>query len=349
MAQYRPIFTRSPFFVQKSSTDLIVNCEIRLWTGALAAKPFDYTYLLSKEVFDSKATFEISELLRDYINHTSATSNGAVFVEVTLEDTTNSVVETYMALEGYNTYLEASQTNLQTPDYYKVLLPNTNGFMEVLVGEGMDNNIPVIFNNSGNLEDDFSYETFNGATSNGVVQVAAPTSTTDFITNIPVTNLITKVDITINSIDYPVFVKKVDCSKFDKLSLMYVNKGGAKSYMPFDLKHIEKLNLSSKSFGRSLMNYGTLSNNSTLHSSRKMLGNIKQSFELNTNWLDEYYVQHIEELMLSEYVWLIGYGDNAIPVNITDSNFIKKNHLNDKLFNYTVSVEASNNYINTIR
>ena len=89
-----------------------------------------------------------------------------------------------------------------------------------------------------------------------------------------------------------------------------------------------------------------------LHVSRKRILNSKQSFTINTDWMPEYYVKQIEELLLSEYVWaLIPTVDANVyqSVNITTNNMSKKNHLNDKLIQYTFSLETAADYINTIR
>jgi len=38
-----------------------------------------------------------------------------------------------------------------------------------------------------------------------------------------------------------------------------------------------------------------------------------------------------------------------VPVMVTDKKVIKKNHLNDKLIQYTIAYEIASNYINTTR
>ena len=97
------------------------------------------------------------------------------------------------------------------------------------------------------------------------------------------------------------------------------------------------------------MDYSGLTNGNGLHASRKRITGSKQRFTLNTDWLAEYYVQQLEELVLSEYVWLVKPTGNPIPVNVTNSSFSKKTHLNDKLINYTINVETASEYINTVR
>jgi len=48
-------------------------------------------------------------------------------------------------------------------------------------------------------------------------------------------------------------------------------------------------------------------------------------------------------------VWLSNDSVTNVPVNIKESNFDVKNHVNDQLINYTVRVEEANSYINQYR
>ena len=158
----------------------------------------------------------------------------------------------------------------------------------------------------------------------------------------------TTVDFDFNGETRKVFVDVLRCSKFDAVNLLYVNKFGFKTKFPFILKSTEKISVESDSFSRSTVDYGTLTLNTSSHSSRKRIKDTKQSFVLNSDWIAEYYVSQFEELMLSEYVWLEK-GSLTLPVNITTSKLDKKTHINDKLINYSIEVETASNYINTIR
>ena len=133
--------------------------------------------------------------------------------------------------------------------------------------------------------------------------------------------------------------------------LNYVNKFGAKNSFAFTLKHTENVEATSESFKRNVVNYGSLSSVNVEHSSRKIVKASKQSFTINTDYINEYYVNQLEELILSEYVWasVPHISSSLIPVTITDKKISKKNHLNDKLIQYTFTIEVARDYINTIR
>ena len=65
----RKLYTRSPIFVQ-SSTGTDVEVGVRIWTGGLSDIPSTNTYTLNKaHNSNGKATFEVSDLLSDYIEH----------------------------------------------------------------------------------------------------------------------------------------------------------------------------------------------------------------------------------------------------------------------------------------
>ena len=182
----------------------------------------------------------------------------------------------------------------------------------------------------------------------GAVLIPAATTSTTMVKSKLVDDNDTVVDFFFNTIQYKVIVDVLRCSKFDAVNLPYVNKFGFKTTFPFILKSTEKISVESDSFSRSTVDYGTLTLNTSSHSSSKRIKDTKQSFVLNSDWISEYYVSQFEELMLSEYVWLEK-GSLTLPVNITTSKLDKKTHINDKLINYSIEVETASNYINNIR
>ena len=64
----------------------------------------------------------------------------------------------------------------------------------------------------------------------------------------------------------------------------------------------------------------------------------------------------MEDIMLSEYVWLYTpstttrslTGGDYQPVDVVSQSLVYKTSLNDRLIQYTLEVEASNDYINNI-
>ena len=419
MARHRSLNVRSPFFIQLFTTQVLVNCEVRLWKGDGQAIPTNYTYLLTKEPTSNASTFEVAELARDFLAHSSSLTSGYCWMQVKLADGNQTdKYETYLISEGYTIYTEGLQSNAQTPIYDFVGLPLDNTKRRIMVTESGTNVIPYLANpldktirtgtvsitagqvavvGVGSLfttefsvgssvtiaNEEFTvatiadnlnltvntphtigatgvaiYSTYidhtveaydlsnNGLGSNRILQ---KTNSSQMIRNFIVTPSMSSVFFDFNGNGQNVIVDVLRCSKYEAINLMYVNKYGMKTYFPFILKSIEKIKSSSDTFNRSLVDYNSLSSNSGLHASRKRITGTKQSFVLNTDWIAEYYVKQLEEVLLSEYVWLVKGADNPIPVNVTTSTMEKKTHLNDKLINYSIELETASNYINTVR
>jgi len=72
---------------------------------------------------------------------------------------------------------------------------------------------------------------------------------------------------------------------------------------------------------------------------------------MSTGLVDESYNSYIEELMLSEFIWVkkVTGSNPVIPVVLNTKNFIKKTSLNDKLVEYTFEFEPANQIINNVR
>ena len=419
MARHRSLNVRSPFFIQLFTTQVLVNCEVRLWKGDGQAIPTNYTYLLTKEPTSNASTFEVAELARDFLAHSSSLTSGYCWMQVKLADGNQTdKYETYLISEGYTIYTEGLQSNAQTPIYDFVGLPLDNTKRRIMVTESGTNVIPYLANpldktiRTGNVSitagqvavvgvgslfttefsvgssvtianEEFTvatiadnlnltvntphtigatgvaiYNTYtdhtveaydlsnNGLGSNRILQ---KTNSSQMIRNFIVTPSISSVEFDFNGNVQEVIVDVLRCSKYEAINLMYVNKSGMKTYFPFILKSIEKIKSSSDTFNRSLVDYNGLSSNSGLHASRKRITGTKQSFVLNTDWIAEYYVKQLEEVLLSEYVWLVKGAENPVPVNITTSTMEKKTHVNDKLINYSIELETASNYINTVR
>ena len=87
----------------------------------------------------------------------------------------------------------------------------------------------------------------------------------------------------------------------------------------------------------------------TAHAKKTFNANATESILLNTGFVPESMNPYFEELMVSEYVWLVDENDVVYPVNLKDSSFTYKTGLNDRLINYTMNFEKSFDLVNNIR
>ena len=342
---YKLIQTRSPFFIKYDTVNDTVTLGLKIWTGTVVGdKPTSNQYTLSKEALSGAGTFEIAELIRDYINHTSTTSSGSVWVEAIIGDGIGTDdTYTFLANEGYTLTNEGTQHAENQSLQDGVLLPlNSDGSYRISTIEGGNAVIPIVCHPSNSTDWYYNFGTSNQS-------LLASTTSTSVIRyiSVPTGNLVC--NFTFNGVAHKVYIDYMECNKYDSNQLLYVNKLGAKVLFPFNLKNMENISFKDQKYSRSLMNYSTLSDVSGLHSTVKQIRSTNQIITLNTDWMSEYYVQQIEELVFSEYVWLKRPTGNPQPVNIKTSKHLKKNHLNDKLINYTIEVEAASEYINTTR
>ena len=375
---YRQINVRSPFYVEKSTSEPVIQLNLRVWRGSpTSSRPTDATYVLEKESVDGKAIFEISELVRDYIvQGDSIYALNTVWVEAEINDFTlaATTTETYLATEGYTTHTEAVQ---KTGDAFIdsfVMLPKDMYGNYRLTGAQGETSMCQVMTNATNFTDWEVTENYkDGTTLTYQYTPVLVGSSNTIIQTLLLTEDTVSVDFDLDGETATLYHDIFDCNKYNTplpvdsvgytrplyydadlqrpVVLNYVNKYGAKNSFAFTLKHTEDITSTSESFKRNVVNYGSLSTTNVEHASRKLVKAAKQSFTINTDYINEYYVQQLEELILSEYVWasIPHVSSGLIPVTITDKKIAKKNHINDRMIQYTFTLEVARDYINTIR
>ena len=375
---YRQINVRSPFYVEKTTTSAEVTLNLRVWTGSPTFnRPTDATYVINKSATGGKVIFEISELVRDYIEQgDSIYALNTCWVETIVSDVSlaPSVTTTYLATEGYTIHTEDTQKSGDAFTDSFVMLPADMYGNYRLTGVIGETSMCQIMTNATDFT---SWEvTENYADGTTLTYQYTPVlvgSSNTIIQTLLLTENTVSVDFDLNGATSTLYHDIFDCNKYNApiptdggltsvplyynpslqrpVILNYVNKYGAKNSFAFSLKHTEEITSSSQSFKRNVLNYDSVSSFNAKHSSRKILKDSKQVFTINTDYINEYYVEQLEELVLSEYVWasIPHVSDTLIPVTLTDRKIAKKNHLNDKLIQYTFKIEVARDYINTIR
>lgn len=144
-----------------------------------------------------------------------------------------------------------------------------------------------------------------------------------------------------------IYIRRLPCSKYDTKKLVFFNKFGVAQELFFTAKSTESIAVTGDKF-RS----GFVSQNGTIDTFQHQIvdynKNAKIKYTLNTTFICEGITRYIQELLLSERVWLVA-NDNYYPVNVTSSSVQYKNSVNDKLVNYTIEVEQANDLISTVR
>ena len=375
---YRQINVRSPFYVEQATSEPVIQLNVRVWRGGpILSRPSAATYTLEKEAIDGYAIFEISELVRDYCEQgDSIYALNTVWVETQIQDFTLAALTTeiYLATEGYTIHTEAVQKSGDTFTDSFVMLPKDMYGNYRLTGAAGETSLAQVMTNATNYTDWIVTENYKDGT-NSTYQYTPVLigSSNTIIQTILLTEDTVSVDFDLDGETSTLHHDLFDCNKYNTplpvntvdyarpqyynadlqrpVMLNYVNKFGAKNSFAFTLKHTEDITSTSESFKRNVVNYANLSGTNVQHASRKIVKASKQSFTINTDYINEYYVKQLEELILSEYVWasIPHISSSLVPVTILDKKIAKKNHLNDRLIQYTFKVEIARDYINTIR
>jgi len=350
------INVRSPFYIKASNASLAsAALQLYVYTGVLTTnKPASPQYTITKNEIDSNnyVVFEISELVRDYIDiefdgtHTSYT----VWVEADITmynaaDGNGTSVGTsntdYIALDGYGYFPEGVNPELQRDYLQSNLIIYKDENEDVIIPVFAEDTSTVVFFNGTTPR--FSVTiTDNGNTNQKIQYISSSLFTLSF-NNVRVYYT--------GSQNRKIDVYELDCSKYTPIIVTFVNKFGALQDLYLDRKSTESINTKSETYKSSNIDLSTLTYDVNQHQKNTFdkIGN--ESIVANTGYVDETYNEVIKQLMLSEQVWLKkldGTGD-VFPVNVTTQQLNYKTSVNDKLVQYTINFEYAFDKINNIR
>ena len=350
------INVRSPFYIKASNASLAsATLQLYVYTGVLTTnKPASPQYTITKNEIDSNnyVVFEISELVRDYIDiefdgtHTSYT----VWVEADITmynaaDGGGTSVGTsntdYIALDGYGYFPEGVNPELQRDYLQSNLIIYKDENEDVIIPVFAEDTSTVVFFNGTTPR--FSVTiTDNGNTNQKIQYISSSLFTLSF-NNVRVYYT--------GSQNRKIDVYELDCSKYTPIIVTFINKFGALQDLYLDRKSAESINTKSETYKSSNIDLSTLTYDVNQHQKNTFdkIGN--ESIVANTGYVDETYNEVIKQLMLSEQVWLKkldGTGD-VFPVNVTTQQLNYKTSVNDKLVQYTINFEYAFDKINNIR
>jgi len=134
------------------------------------------------------------------------------------------------------------------------------------------------------------------------------------------------------------------CSKSVQYNVYYYKRNGAIGFKTFELVSQETL---TKKTNTVRMNTKTLSGGiysaPTYAREKSTVSTTSQkSITLNTNWITEQQAIELNELFDSPMVWLQLETGEYKPITITDNSYKFSKHVNDKLFNYSITADYDN-------
>lgn len=305
------ILLRSPYFVTVTTAGHL---------SAQMALTIDGTlrYTILKNATSNRTVFEIATLCKDYFvanyNNLDTVSISYVITTYTAVDgggtaTAQSAV-THTGYYGYSEFWDGVNQDFDPDDYE---LTNTGGTQIIYLPE-----------NTAGFAWDMNSDTATKATiSTSATSVAATSG------------------------NYTWTIERVCSAKYSPIQMRFINKNGVPQDQYFFLKSVENVNTRSETFKRNIFTYSSSNYDVKSHQTQTFNKTGKKRFTLNTDYLAEAYNAVIEDIMLSEYVWIY-FDSKWHPVTVSTSTLLKKTSVNDKLIQYTIEVEDANDIINNI-
>lgn len=323
-----------------------VRMNLYIYEGTVGS--YDDTklrYTLEKSIIqgETNIVLEIAELVRDYItinfnddyNSTAIWATAVVYyydADGNLFNYSNPQSFDYLALEGYGYFEDEINPELQR----HALITSDNIYLPELT----EGKLPIFAEGVGKVTIDSSDTeiTDNGNSNQKVQYVTIPAdSSTIEVYDTDDSTLLKTINVT--NICEP---------KFTPYKVTFVNKYGAYQDLYFFKKTTESFDVTSESFKTNTIKTSSVSYPTNATHRQLYNVNAKTKISLNTGFVKEDMNSTIEELMISENVWIRWEG-KTLPILPLTKNMQLKTSLNDKLINYTIDFEFGFNKINNVR
>ena len=385
---------RSPYYIKVSKTAL-TSVELKLYiytgtftaNGSVAAGTLRYT--INKKPLGSNAyvVFEVSELVRDYLdvefngdynseavwlNAIATVTGGSGSVTVS-PDNTNG----FIGLDGYGYFEEGANPTLSTTALQSnnsiialddnlfrvpVFVAGTESVSLLYKGEvkqtidlssaSVDETTEQIRYISANSTSsgDVTYDSFQERVLNDGGTFEGSSCLSEFLDSVSI-GLIDEVYVSSASGVEVFKVKTLEECLYTPIKVTFVNKFGAFQDLIFFKKSIDKTSVKGEEFKTAVFDQATLTYKTYQHQRTQFMVQGTDSITMNTGYISEDYNQVIEQLMLSEQVWstFITDSEEVRPLVPKTKSFTHKTQLNDKLIDYTIEFDIANNKINNIR
>lgn len=363
----------------------IVNASLYLWiyTGDYGSKdPLNPSYVLYKEVKTGSdiITFEIAELVKDYVevtftgDYTNITQSAWVEWEMVRnyddDSTDTSLKGNAIAFNGYGYFKDAINPQLSSD----VLISNTNIYhkcdsadklyIPLLAGSDGATSVKYINAEGGvirtevvdtsgeiiNLTADTTEYTADGTIiSADMTYLNSASSEATLVIEAPTDTRVIEITLADGTIKY-LYIKCIDCSKYDPYKVSFVNKFGVIQDIWFDKKRTDSADITNSTYKQAILNESSTGVSYSINQASTIPNDfaIKKRMTLNTGFVDDQYNEVIQQLMLTENAW-IHEGGTVYPILPMTKSLQYKTSLNDRLVNFTIEFEYAFNEINLIR
>ena len=324
------ILLRSPYIISVGEVANLGFCILRLTLDGASTPQYTitknaYQFLDSNDNEQGFCSFDIAELCRDYINNiyldlasSPGTQRVAISWSIQKWSAANPSVligtdtGSDIGINGYTEFSEGLNSEITTD---LILLSDRKIYLPLSVRTTI-----------------FTYE--SGAIVDNDVSSSA--------TSISVLGG--------KTID----VERIRECKYSHYKVTFINKYGVAQDLYFFMKRIDSTAVTNENYKANVLNLlqATPSYSTTSHVNKTFNFKGQESFTMSTGYVDESYNPYLQELMLSEYIWVkksVGSNSPVVPCVLNTQSFVKKTSLNDKLVEYTLEFQPANQIVNNVR
>lgn len=312
--------------------------NLKIWVGdSITQVPGSNQYTLTKDALDGQAVFEISDLVRDYIDQsfTGTYTCASAWIK------TNSDTP-IPAFDGYGYFDEGANPSLSS----RALISNTT----IWIPEGEDVRIPVYTSAATNAVSSVKYYSGGSLVETDIITSSSISAAQIAYPRLNSTSTIDEVRVYYNSdVSYDSFsVRYMDCSKYDTYKITFVNKFGALQDLYFTGRSTESMNVTKDNYKANILDQTNQSYGTTNHQYVDFDLQGRQSINLTTGYVSEDINEPIKQLILSEKVWMTS-GSTVTPVSVQSDSLVVKSSVNDKMVSYTLDFDFAHDIIQNIR
>ena len=323
------ILLRSPYILSVGEVADLSFCILRLTINSASTPQYTitknaYQFLDSNGDEQGFCSFDIAELCRDYITNTYqnlATINTVETVAISWTIQKWSIASPSVLL-GTDT---GSDTGI-------------NGYTEFVEGLNAEITTDQILLSGSKIYLPLSVRTTLFSFESGSIVNYSTTSS----------------DTSVNINGTTIQIDRIRECKYPHHRVTFVNRFGVLQDLFFFMKRINSTAVTNQNYKANVLNLlqATPSYSTTSHVNKTFNFKGQESFTMSTGFVDESYNPYLQELMLSESIWVqIQTGTNrlVIPCVLKTQSFIKKTSLNDNLVEYTLEFQPANQIINNVR
>ena len=143
---------------------------------------------------------------------------------------------------------------------------------------------------------------------------------------------------------YTFEIQDTDCKGFETIRLAYLNRLGAYDYYNFTKKSTRTTEIKRANFKQQYGSYQTdnYSQGTYLGGDTSFRVNAIETIEANTDFITEAEATTLEELFTSPLVYMQLDNGVFVKVMVNENNYVKQTIANDKLIQYVIDIQKSN-------